>query len=67
MATTDFNHKFFTEAEVARLTGISEEDLRRLAKERHLGTIACALVAGVRAEHWLFSNADLTSLAAGLP
>ena len=52
MATTDFNHKFFTEAEVARLTGISEEDLRRLAKERHLGTIACALVCSLICATW---------------
>jgi hypothetical protein len=59
------NHKFFTEAEVASLTGIREEDLRRLAKEKHLGTMACASVGGQRAEHWLFSSEDVTILAAG--
>jgi hypothetical protein len=59
------NHKFFTEAEVASLTGIREEDLRRLAKEKHIGTMAFASIGGQRAEHWLFSNEDLTILAAG--
>jgi hypothetical protein len=57
------SQKYFSEAEVASLTGIPREDLRSLAREKHLGTMASALVGGTRAESWLFTNSDLLILA----
>jgi len=57
------SQKLFTEAEVVNLTGICREHLRRLANEKHLGTMATALIAGERAESWLFSNSDLMILS----
>lgn len=57
------SQKLFTEAEVVDLTGICREHLRRLANDKHLGTMATALIAGERAESWLFSNSDLMILA----
>lgn len=56
------SQKLFTEAEVVDLTGICREHLRRLANEKHLGTMATALIAGERAESWLFSNSDVMIL-----
>jgi hypothetical protein len=57
------SQKFFTEDEVASLTGICLEHLRGLAKNKHLGTIArAAEMAGAEAEKWLFSNSDLMIL-----
>lgn len=57
------SQKFFTEDEVASLTGICLEHLRGLAKNKHLGTIArAAELAGAEAEKWLFSNSDLMIL-----
>ena len=56
------SQKFFTEAEVSNLTGICSEHLSRLAREKHLGTTASALIAGQRAESRLFTNADLMIL-----
>jgi hypothetical protein len=54
------SQKFFTEEEVASLTGICVEHLRGLARNKHLGTVAAAAeAAGVRAEKWLFTNSDL--------
>jgi hypothetical protein len=57
------SQKLFTEAEVVNLTGICREHLRRLANEKHLGTMATALIAGERGESWLFSNSDLMILS----
>ena len=56
------SQKFFTEAEVTNMTGICSEHLRRLAREKHLGTTASALIAGQRAESRLFTNSDLMIL-----
>jgi hypothetical protein len=56
------SQKLFTEAEVADLTGICAEHLRSVAREKHLGTFATALIAGQRAESWLFTNTDLSIL-----
>jgi hypothetical protein len=54
------SQKVFTEDEVVRLTGICVDHLRGLARNKHLGSIArAAEAAGVEAEKWLFSNADL--------
>jgi hypothetical protein len=57
------SQKLFTEAEVVDLTGICREHLRRMANEKHLGTMATALIAGERAESWLFTNSDLMILS----
>jgi hypothetical protein len=56
------SQRLFTEAEVADLTGICAEHLRGLAREKHLGTYATALIAGQRAESWLFTHTDLSIL-----
>ena len=58
------SQKFFTEDEVASLTGICLDHLRKLARNRHLGTLArVAEAAGAEAEKWLFTNSDLMILA----
>jgi len=62
MVKVRLSQKLFTEAEVVDLTGICREHLRRVANEKHLGTIATALIAGERAESWLFTNGDLMIL-----
>jgi hypothetical protein len=54
------SQKFFTEDEVANLTGICVEHLRSLARNRHLGTLAHD--AKAEAESWLFTNSDLMIL-----
>jgi hypothetical protein len=56
------SQKLFTEAETVDLTGICREHLRRIANDKHLGTLATALIAGERAESWLFTNCDLMLL-----
>jgi len=57
------SQKFFTEDEVANLTGICLEHLRSLARNRHLGTLArAAEAAEAEAEKWLFTNSDLMIL-----
>lgn len=61
------SQKYFTEDEVTSLTGICSQHLRDLAREKRLGTIASALVAGIRAESRLFSNSDLAILASLQP
>ena len=54
------SQKIFTEDEVSTLTGICLDHLRRLARNKHLGTIArAAEAAGAEAEKWLFTNSDL--------
>jgi hypothetical protein len=62
MVRVRVSQKLFTEAEVVDLTGICREHLRRIAHERHLGTVAAALIAGERGESWLFTNSDLMIL-----
>jgi hypothetical protein len=62
MVRIRLSQKLFTEAEVAHLTGICREHLRGLARDKHLGTVATALIAGERAESWLFTNSDLMIL-----
>jgi hypothetical protein len=62
MLRVRLSQKLFTEAEVVDLTGICREHLRRVANEKRLGTLATALIAGERAESWLFSNSDLMIL-----
>ena len=58
------SQKFFTEDEVASLTGICLDHLRKLARNRHLGTLArAAEAAEAEAEKWLFTNSDLMILA----
>ena len=62
MVRVKSSQKLFTEDEVASLTGICLEHLRNLAKEKHIGTMASATVAGNRAESRLFTNSDLMVL-----
>lgn len=62
MVRVRMSQKLFTEAETADLTGICREHLRRMAHEKHLGTMATALIGGERAESWLFTNSDLAML-----
>jgi hypothetical protein len=62
------SQKFFTEDEVASLTGICLEHLRGLARNRHLGTLArAAEAAGAEAGKWLFTNSDLMILTVLCP
>ena len=57
------SQKFFTEDEVANLTGICVEHLRGLARNKHLGTLArAAPTAGAEAGKWLFTHSDLVIL-----
>jgi hypothetical protein len=57
------SQKFFTEDEVASLTGICLDHLRKLARNRHLGTLArAAEAAEAEAGKWLFTNSDLMIL-----
>jgi hypothetical protein len=62
MVRVRISQKLFTEVEVTDLTGICREHLRGVARDKHLGTLATALIAGQRAESWLFSNSDLMIL-----
>ncbi|HKQ85626.1 MAG TPA: hypothetical protein VJS43_02530 [Candidatus Acidoferrales bacterium] len=52
---------------MASLTGICSQHLRDLARAKRIGTIASAVVAGMRAESRLFSNSDLAILASLQP
>jgi hypothetical protein len=62
------SQKFFTEDEVSSLTGIGLEDLRQLARVRHLGFLGrAAEMAGEQAQRMLFSLSDLTVLAVLYP
>ena len=61
------SQKFLTEAEVINLTGICGEHLRGIARDKRLGTVASAAVAGIRAECRLFTNSDLMILFALQP
>jgi hypothetical protein len=68
MVTVKSNQKLFTDEEISRLTGICLDHLHGLARSRHLGSIVhAAEAAGEQAEHWLFSNSDLSVLATLFP
>lgn len=68
MVRVKSSQKFFTEDEVASLTGICLEHLRGLARNRHLGTIVrAAEAAGAEAGKWLFTLSDLMILTAICP
>ena len=58
MVRIKVSQKIFTEDEVVSLTGICTDHLRKLAQNKHLGTIARA----AEAEKWLFSHSDLMIL-----
>jgi hypothetical protein len=65
MITVKSTQKVFTEDEISRLTGICNEHLRDVARSKHLGSIVrSAGVVGGQAEHWLFTNTDLSVLTA---
>ena len=68
MVTVKSSQKIFTEEEISSLTGICLEDLRNLARSKHLGSIVrAAEAAGEKAEKWLFTNSDLMVLAILFP
>jgi len=68
MVTVKSSQKIFTEDEISRLTGICIEHLHSVARSKHLGSIVrAAEAAGEHAERWLFTNADLSVLAALFP
>ena len=68
MVTIKSSQKTFTEEEISSLTGICLEDLRSLARSRHLGSFArAAEAAGEQAGKWLFTNSDLMVLAILFP
>jgi hypothetical protein len=63
MVRVNSNQKFFTEEEVAKLTGICQEHLRGFARHKHIGTLTRAAEAlGAEAQKWLFSRSDLMIL-----
>lgn len=63
MVRVKSSQKIFTDAEIARLTGICVEHLHSLARSRHIGFIARATeVAGKQADQWLFTLSDLMVL-----
>src|SRR6202050_5798855 len=63
MVRIKVSQKIFTEDEVVSLTGICTDHLRKLAQNKHLGTIArAAEAARAEAEKWLFSHSDLLIL-----
>jgi hypothetical protein len=62
------SQKFFTEDEVSVLTGIGLEDLRELARSRHLGFLTrAAEAASEQAERLLFTLSDLMVLTVLYP
>jgi len=62
------SQKLFTEDEVSLLTGIGLEDLRELARSRHLGFLArAAEAASEQAERLLFTLSDLMVLTVLYP
>jgi hypothetical protein len=68
MVTVKSSQKIFTEEEISRLTGICIDHLHGVARSKHLGSIVYAAeAAGEQAERWLFTNADLSVLAALFP
>lgn len=68
LVTVKSSQKIFTDAEVARLTGICVEHVHNFARSRHLGIIArAAEAAGNQAERWLFTLSDLMVLVTLFP
>ena len=66
------SQKLFTEDEVSVLTGIGLEDLRELARSRHLGFLtraaeAAAEAASEQAERLFFTLSDLMVLTVLYP
>jgi len=62
------SQKLFTDEEVSLLTGIGLDDLRALARSRHLGFLAAAAeAAGHQAERLLFTLSDLMVLTVLYP
>jgi hypothetical protein len=62
------SQKFFTEDEVSRLLSISLDELRSLARTKHVGILGkAAEAAGVTAEQLLFTLSDLMVLSVLLP
>ena len=65
MVTVKSSQKLFTDEEISRLTGICIDHLHDVARSKHLGSIVrAAEAAGNQAERWLFTNSDLSVLAA---
>ena len=57
------SQKFFTEDEVAKLTGICLDHLRGLVQNKHLGRpMGAAEAAGAETQRRLFTNTDLMIL-----
>lgn len=58
------SQKLFTEEEVATLTGICPEHIRRTAQTKHLGTVlrAPSETLGTENPKWLFNHSDLMIL-----
>jgi hypothetical protein len=56
------SQKVFTEEEVSGLMGIGLEDLRNLARSKHLGFMARAAQVAGDAEKWLFTSSDVMVL-----
>ena len=68
MVTVKSSQKIFTEEEISRLTGICIEHLHGVARSKHLGSmVRAAEAAEEQAERLLFTNADLSILAALFP
>jgi len=67
MVTVKSSQKIFTDSEVASLTGICVEHIRKFAKTRHLGFIARAAEAAGKADNWLFTLYDLMVLVTLFP
>jgi hypothetical protein len=62
------SQKLFTDSEVASLTGICLEDLRELARSRHLGFLSrAAEAAEQQAASLLFTLSDLMVLTVLYP
>jgi len=58
------SQKFFTDVEVASLFGAALDEVRELARMRHLGFLSrAAEAAGVSAGHLLFTLSDLMILS----
>jgi len=67
MITIKSSQKVFTDEEICRLTGLCIEHLHAAARSKRLGWLVSAEAAGIRTEHWQFSNADLSVLSALFP
>jgi hypothetical protein len=62
------SQKLFTDSEVSSLTGIGLEDLRELARSRHLGFLSrAAEAAEEQAANLLFTLSDLMVLTVLYP